>query len=86
MLALEAGKNVLCEKAFTVTASQTKKLIAKAQEKNLFLMEAVWTRYFPLSIKIRELIKSGEIGHVHRTIGMPLHYKQHPPTLLTRTS
>lgn len=68
MLALEAGKNVLCEKAFTVTASQTKKLINKAKEKNLFLMEAVWTRYFPISIKIRELISSGAIGRVHRTI------------------
>lgn len=69
MLALEAGKNVLCEKALTVTASQTKKLVEKAKEKNLFLMEAVWTRYFPISIKIRELIKSGVIGHVHRTMG-----------------
>lgn len=69
MLALEAGKNVLCEKALTVTASQTKKLVAKAKEKNLFLMEAVWTRYFPLSIKIRELIASGAIGQVHRTTG-----------------
>lgn len=70
MLALEAGKNVLCEKALTVTAAQAKKLVAKAKEKNLFLMEAVWTRYFPLSIKIRELISSGAIGRVHRTTGM----------------
>ncbi|KAK7228912.1 hypothetical protein V2G26_001082 [Clonostachys chloroleuca] len=68
MLALEAGKHVLCEKAFTVTASQVKKLVEKAKAKNLFLMEAVWTRFFPLSIKIRELITSGAIGTVHRTI------------------
>ena len=70
MLALEAGKHVLCEKAFTVTASQTKKLVEKARSKNLFLMEAVWTRYFPLSIKVRELITSGAIGTVYRTVGM----------------
>ncbi|OAA43843.1 NADP:D-xylose dehydrogenase [Metarhizium rileyi] len=69
MLALEAGKNVLCEKALTVTASQAKKLVAKAMEKNLFFLEAMWTRYFPLSIKIRELISSGEIGTVYRTLG-----------------
>lgn len=69
MLALEAGKHVLCEKAFTVTAAQTKKLVATAKAKNLFLMEAVWTRYFPLSIKIRELITSGAIGKVYRTLG-----------------
>ncbi|KAI1192978.1 hypothetical protein F5X97DRAFT_315673 [Nemania serpens] len=68
MLALAAGKNVLCEKAFTVTASQAKKLVETARAKNLFLMEAVWTRYFPLSIKIRELVKSGAIGTVYRVI------------------
>jgi predicted dehydrogenase len=68
MLCLEAGKNVLCEKAFTVNAAQAKKLVQTAKAKNLFLMEAVWTRYFPLSIKIREMVKSGEIGTVHRVI------------------
>jgi len=68
MLALEAGKNVLCEKAFTVTASQARKLAETAKAKNVFLMEAVWTRYFPLSIKIRELVKSGAIGTVYRVI------------------
>ncbi|KAI6778772.1 putative oxidoreductase-like protein [Emericellopsis cladophorae] len=67
MLCLEAGKNVLCEKAFTVTVAQAKKLVDKAKEKNLFLMEAVWTRCFPLSIKVRELISSGAIGTVYRT-------------------
>jgi predicted dehydrogenase len=69
MLALEAGKNVLCEKALTVTVAQTKKLYEVAKSKNLFFMEAVWTRYFPLSIKVRELIQSGVIGDVYRTFG-----------------
>lgn len=69
MLALEAGKHVLCEKALTVTASQAKKLVETAKSKNLFFMEAVWTRYFPLSIKVRELITTGEIGTVYRTLG-----------------
>lgn len=68
MLALQAGKNVLCEKALTVNAEQTKKLIQVAKEKNLFFMEAVWTRYFPLSIKIREMIQDGEIGQVVRVV------------------
>ncbi len=66
MLALEAGKHVLCEKAFTVNAKQARKLVETAKAKNLFLMEAVWTRYFPLSIKIRELVMSGAIGKVSR--------------------
>ncbi|KAI1083907.1 NAD(P)-binding protein, partial [Whalleya microplaca] len=67
-LALEAGKNVLCEKAFTVNAAQARKLVETAKAKNVFLMEAVWTRYFPLSIKIRELVQSGVIGPVYRVI------------------
>jgi predicted dehydrogenase len=69
MLALEAGKNVLCEKALTVNASQARKLVDKAREKGVFFMEAVWTRYFPLSVQVRELIAGGAIGTVYRTIG-----------------
>lgn len=72
MLALQAGKNVLCEKAFTVTAEQTRQLVSVAREKNLFLMEAVWTRYFPLSIQVRDLVKQGAIGEVFRVIGTSL--------------
>ena len=68
MLCLLAGKNVLCEKSFTTNAAQAKKLIATAKERNLFLMEAVWTRFFPLSVKIRKTIESGELGSVHRVI------------------
>jgi predicted dehydrogenase len=68
MLALQAGKNVLCEKALTVTASQARKLVEAAKAKNVFFMEAVWTRYFPLSIKVRDLVQSGAIGPVYRVI------------------
>ncbi|KAJ5911066.1 D-xylose 1-dehydrogenase (NADP(+)) [Penicillium subrubescens] len=62
MLALHAGKHVLCEKAFTVNAAQAKILVETAREKGLFLMEAVWTRFFPLSVQVRDIIQSGEIG------------------------
>lgn len=68
MLALNAGKHVLCEKAFTVNAAQAKILVETAKQKGLFLMEAVWTRFFPLSVQVREIIKSGEIGEVLRTV------------------
>ncbi|KAH9914970.1 oxidoreductase domain-containing protein [Fomitopsis serialis] len=64
MLCLEAGKNALVEKAFTVNAAQAKKLAEKAKEKNLFLMEAVWTRYFPLSYYVRDIITSGKLGNI----------------------
>lgn len=69
MLALEAGKNVLCEKALTVTAEQARLLVREAEKRGLFFMEAVWTRYFPISIKLRELVRSGVIGTVYRVMG-----------------
>ncbi|KAL8679125.1 MAG: hypothetical protein Q9186_004570 [Xanthomendoza sp. 1 TL-2023] len=68
MLCLEAGKHVLCEKSFTTNAAQAKRLIETAKAKNLFLMEAVWTRFFPLSIQIRKFIEDGNLGAVHRVI------------------
>jgi predicted dehydrogenase len=54
MLCLEAGKNVLCEKALTVNAAQAEKLIQKAKEKNLFFMEAVSQ---PFVLRVECIIK-----------------------------
>ena len=84
---LEAGKPVLCEKAFTVNEAQARKLYDLAKSKNLFLMEAVWTRYFPLSAKVRELIAAGAIGPVYRaTADLSLRFKnQDPETALGTT-
>ena len=42
LLALEAGKPVLCEKAFTLNEAQAVELVAAARERGLFLMEAMW--------------------------------------------
>lgn len=62
MLALEHGKPVLVEKAFTANARQAKELIETARSKGLFITEAIWTRYMPLSHKIKEIMESGIIG------------------------
>ena len=64
MACLDAGKAVLCEKPFTMNAAELELLIARAREKNVFLMEAMWTRFFPAMHKVRELISSGAIGEV----------------------
>lgn len=64
LLCLDAGKAVLCEKPFAINARQASKMIARAREKGLFLMEAMWTRYFPIMTKLRDLIRSGAIGEV----------------------
>lgn len=68
ILALNAGKHVVCEKPITVNASQAKSLYEIAKKKNLFLLDAVWTRYFPLSVQIRQMIQNGEIGEVLRVV------------------
>lgn len=62
MLAVNAGKPVLVEKAFTANAAQAEELIAAARAKGLFITEAIWTRYMPLSHKIREIMEGGMIG------------------------
>lgn len=61
-LALEHGKPCLVEKAFTANARQAEELIALAKEKNLFITEAIWTRYMPISHKVKEIMESGIIG------------------------
>ena len=62
MLALEHGKPVLVEKAFTANAREAEELLETARRKGLFITEAIWTRYMPLSHKVKELMESGIIG------------------------
>ena len=62
--ALNAGRNVLCEKAFAANARQAEEMIALAEQKKLLLTEAIWTRYMPSRAMIREIIDGGEIGEV----------------------
>ena len=61
-MCLEAGKPVLCEKAFTLNAAQAEELVRIAAEHKVFLAEAMWTRYMPMLTTIREVIGSGIIG------------------------
>mgnify|MGYP002298205651 FL=1 len=63
-MCLEAGKHVLCEKAFTVNVEQAQKLFDLAKEKKLLITEAIWTRYMPSRKMINDIIESGVIGEV----------------------
>jgi predicted dehydrogenase len=63
-LALDAGKAVLCEKPFTINAAEAHETIALARARKLFLMEAMWTRFFPLMTKLRDLLAADAIGDV----------------------
>ena len=62
--ALKAGKGVLCEKPLAVNASQVRKMIDVSRKNNVFLMEAMWTRFLPMMTEIRQIIDEGGIGMV----------------------
>lgn len=64
LAALRAGKAVLVEKAFTVTPAATREVVAVARETGRFAMEAMWTRFQPAIVALRELIAGGAIGEV----------------------
>jgi predicted dehydrogenase len=65
-LALEAGKPVLCEKAFTLDAPDAEHLVALAREKGLFLMEAMWMRCNPLVRRLQQILATGALGEVRQ--------------------
>ena len=59
---LDSGLNVLCEKPMGLNAAETDSMIMKARSNNLFLMEGMWTRFFPPVLKAHDWIKEGLIG------------------------
>lgn len=61
---IRGGKAVLCEKPFTVNAKEAEEVIREARERGVFLMEAMWTRYLPPIVKVREWLRDGRIGEV----------------------
>ncbi len=61
-LALEHGKAVICEKAFTANATEARALINLARSKGLFLMEAMWTRFMPITERLGKVLESGIVG------------------------
>lgn len=62
LMALRAGKGVLCEKAFTMNLREAEQVVTLARSKRLFLMEAMWTRYLPAYREVKRILASGEIG------------------------
>ena len=62
MLCLDHHKAVVCEKPMSLNYDQTAAMIAKATEKELFLMEGIWTRFMPFLEKMLNLIQQGAIG------------------------
>jgi predicted dehydrogenase len=59
---LAGGKAVLCEKPFAVNAAEARQMVAAARARGLFLMEAMWSRFFPAAGRLREIVALGSIG------------------------
>ena len=68
LLAIEAGKHVLVEKPFTLNAAEAAEVRDAAAARGVLAMEAMWTRYLPHMVRIRELIASGALGEVRAVI------------------
>ncbi|MEO3855372.1 Gfo/Idh/MocA family oxidoreductase [Acrocarpospora sp. B8E8] len=64
MAAIEAGKAVLVEKPFTINRAEAEELVKAARARGVFLMEAMWTRFLPHMVRIRELLAEGRLGDV----------------------
>jgi predicted dehydrogenase len=68
VLAVRAGKAVLVEKPFTLNGDEARDLIAEARTHGTFLMEAMWTRFLPHMVKIRQLIAGNRLGEVRSLV------------------
>lgn len=68
---LNAGKNVLCEKPMAMNVAETREMIEAARESGKFLMEAIWTRFRPAMVKVREFLEEGALGDIqYLTVNM----------------
>lgn len=73
--ALDAGKHVLCEKAFAVNAAQAREMVDAARRNDRFLMEAMWTWFIPAVVEIRRRVLDGDIGElkvIEANFGIPV--------------
>lgn len=63
-LCIEHRKHCLIEKPITIDPDTTRELFELGKKYNVFVMEALWPRFLPAYQKVREIIKSGEIGEL----------------------
>jgi predicted dehydrogenase len=64
LLALDAGKHVLIEKPFTLNAREARKIVERAREKDLVVLEGMWTRFLPHMRRVHEIIDAGTLGEL----------------------
>lgn len=88
LLAIDAGKHVLVEKAFTITADEARRVVDAARRADVAVMEAMWTRFLPQMSMVRELVAEGRIGRVrvveathHQALPTDPHHRLNDPAL-----
>ena len=69
LLYLENGKHVIVEKPFALNGRQAREMIQCAKAHDRFLMEAMWTRFFPMAQALKKQIEAGELGEIRRITG-----------------
>jgi len=67
-LALGHGKHVLIEKAFTVNAREAREIVDLGASKGLVVLEAMWTRFLPHMLRVREIVRSGVLGEIRSVV------------------
>lgn len=78
--AIEAGKALLVEKAFTANVADTTAVIEAARRRGVFAMEAMWTRFLPAVTHLREMVASGELGEIRAVYGDLLAFREFEPS------
>lgn len=79
MLCLKYSVPVLCEKAMFLNSAQAKEVFALARQKNVFVMEAMWSRFLPAVRKAKEWVESGKIGKpVYGNVAIGFHAQEDP--------
>ena len=68
LLCLNHKKAVLCEKAFALNLRQAKEMVNLSREREVFLMEALWSKFLPQYQKVQELITAGELGEIRNVL------------------
>lgn len=63
-LMMNNGKHVLCEKPMAVNSKEAEEMFRCARENNVLLMEAMWARLVPGTIKMLELVENGVLGDI----------------------
>jgi predicted dehydrogenase len=68
LLAIQAGRATLVEKPFTMDATEARELVDAARARGVFLMEAMWARFVPHMVRVRELLAEGALGDVRLVV------------------